>query len=52
MFFCSCDFFVEFLVIKRLDPDPERYSAKMLDSDPESMNSDPQHWYQVEHLGY
>ncbi len=24
--------------------DPDQYSAKMLDQDPDSVNPDPQHW--------
>jgi hypothetical protein len=37
--------FFKFFVIKTvdLDPDPDWYSAKMLDPDAESMNPDPQH---------
>ncbi len=36
-FFFGCKFF-EFLIIKTLDPD----SLEMLDTHPDSMNSDPQ----------
>ncbi len=36
--------FLQFLVIKSLDPD--RYWAKMKDMDPESMIPDPQHCYE------
>ncbi len=42
----SCIFFLQFLVIKTLDPDPD--SLEMLDPDPYpdpvSMNPDPQLW--------
>jgi hypothetical protein len=39
--FSSQLYFVHFLVIKTLDPD----SLEMLDSDPDSMNPDPQHCF-------
>jgi hypothetical protein len=32
--FVSCIFFLQFLVIKTLDPDPYPDSLKMLDTDP------------------
>ncbi len=28
-----------------MDPDPDRYSVKMVDPDPESMNPDPKRWF-------
>ncbi len=34
------------MVIKTLDPD--RYSLKMLNPDPDKMNTDPKHWYPEE----
>ncbi len=43
-FFSSCNFF-RFLVIKILDPD--RYSFKMLDPDPDQVNTDPKHRNQL-----
>jgi hypothetical protein len=46
-FFFNCNFFSQFLVIKGLDPDPypepDWFSDKMLDPDPESMNPDTLH---------
>ncbi len=35
-------FFLQFLVIKTLDPEPDPDSLEMLDRDP--INPDPQHW--------
>ncbi len=40
-------FFLQFLVIKTLDPDPD--SLEMLDPYPESMNPDPQLWFLGKH---
>jgi len=44
--FFSCNFFLQFLVIKALDPDWIRIrigvQPKMLDPDPDEMNADPQ----------
>jgi hypothetical protein len=44
--FFICKFF-QSLVIKTLDQDqdPDWYSAKMIDPDPESINPDSKHWY-------
>jgi hypothetical protein len=43
----SAAIFFQFLVIKALDPDWIRIGVdpKMLDPDPEKMNTDPQPWY-------
>jgi hypothetical protein len=43
-FLSAVIFFLQFLVIKALDPDPDRYSVqpKMLDPDPDEVNADPQ----------
>jgi hypothetical protein len=48
--FLSCNFFLQFLVIKALDPDWIRIRIRIglqpqpLDPDPEKMNADPKHW--------
>jgi hypothetical protein len=41
----SAVYFYQFFVMK--SPDPDWYSATMLDPDPESMNPDPQHCLQL-----
>ncbi len=49
--FSAATFFLQFLVIKALDPDWMRIrigiQLKMLDPDPDEINADPQPWYQV-----
>ncbi len=42
-------FFLDFLVIKTMDSDPEPNpdSLEILDPDSESMNPDPQHWFKL-----
>ncbi len=50
-FFSAVIFFLQFLVIKALDPDWIRIrigiQPKMLDQDPDEINADPQPWMEA-----
>ncbi len=45
--FC-CVFFLQFLEIKTLDPDPYPDSSEM--PDPDSLNPDPQFWFEPKEI--